>query len=162
MYQAYQFRNNHNTKHPFKQPSRWQPPISDNPNLLQYICNVWYSLKSNFIPHPLTSLSLKPPQRAAIRSLKQLPDTIIKPMDKRGAIVLWPTSQYLTEAHRQLHNTDHYIKVNHNPIPPLVHSITQFLNYMMDNLHIDHTTHKFLLSHSPPRNPYFTFYNTIQ
>ena len=56
---------------------------------------------------------------------------------------------------RQLNNTTHYIKIHPNPIPPLVRSITQFLNYMRDNLHIDHTTYKFLLPHSSPRAPLF-------
>ena len=56
---------------------------------------------------------------------------------------------------RQLNNTTHYIKIHPNPIPPLVRSITQFLNYMRDNLHIDHTTYKFLLPHSSPRTPLF-------
>ena len=47
-----------------------------------------------------------------------------KVTDKGGAIVLWRTSQYLNEAHKQLHNTNHYRKVQHNPIPSLVHDIT--------------------------------------
>ena len=57
--------------------------------------------------------------------LNTLPNTVIKPADKGGAIVLWPTS-YLDEAHKQLNNTKYYRKVPHNPVPTLVHDITQF------------------------------------
>lgn len=44
-----------------------------------------------------------------------LPDNIIKPVNKGEAIVLWPTSQYLNEAYKQLHNTNHNKKSNTTP-----------------------------------------------
>ena len=61
-------------------------------NSAQYTSNVWHSIKSNFS-------NLTTPLKTAIHTLKRLHETVIKPADKGGAIVLWPATQYLQEAH---------------------------------------------------------------
>ena len=155
MYLKYHYRFNQQPRHPFKQPSQWQPPLPTNHHLLKYMSHVWHSIKSNFSPSTHITHNLTKPLKSAILTLQQLPDTVIKPADKGGAIVLWPSTQYISEAHRQLHNTNHYLPIQHNPIPSLVRDITHFLNEMKDNGHVDHTTYKFLLLHSPPRTPLF-------
>ena len=115
-------------------------------------CISYGVVESNFSSPKHITHNLSTPLKTAIRNLEGLPDTVIKLADKGGAIGLWPTTKYLHEAHKQLHNTNYYRKVQHNPIPSLVRDITQFLNH---NGHTDYTIYKFLLPHSPPRSPLF-------
>jgi hypothetical protein len=96
-----------------------------------------------------------PNEQQALTELQKLPHTVIKPADKGGAIVIWPEDQYIKEAHRQLTNTKHYTTINHNPIPPLVKQITDYLHTLHTSRVIDPTTHTFLLPHLPPRTPLF-------
>ena len=90
-----------------------------------------------------------------MRELSNLPNTIIKPADKGGSIVLWPKNTYLQEAHRQLSNTLHYTPINGNPIPGLVKEISLYLHTLLRDKTIDLTTYQYLLPHSPPRTPLF-------
>ena len=92
-------------------------------------------------------------ERFSIKSLQKLPHTVIKPADKGGSLVLWPSTSYLNEAHKQLQNEKHYKKVQNNPIPTLSSHIQKYLQKIKDNKHIDHTTYKYLLPKNPPRTP---------
>ena len=47
-------------------------------------------------------------------------DIIINIADKGGAIVIWPTKDYLTEAYRQLNNENHYQRFSHDPTPQIL------------------------------------------
>jgi len=94
-------------------------------------------------------------ERMALRELSQLPNTIIKPADKGGSIVLWPEHLYLIEAQRQLSNTNHYSPINHNPIPALVLNISEYLHQLLADKIIDLPTYKYLLPNSPSRTPLF-------
>lgn len=54
-------------------------------------------------------------QRLAIRQLKEMHNIVIKPSDKGGNVVIWPSVMYETEARRQLHNTECYRRLDSNP-----------------------------------------------
>jgi len=79
-------------------------------------------------------------ERNALRELSQLPDTITKPADKDGSTVLWPEHLYITEAQRQLSNTNHYSPMNHNPILALVLKMSEYLHQLLTGKIIDLTT----------------------
>ena len=61
---------------------------------------------------------MKPTERKALNELRALvmARTIrISPADKRGAIVVQDTTDYVAEAERQLGNAAHYKKVDKDP-----------------------------------------------
>jgi len=65
--------------------------------------------------------NLAPEERAALRSLRQHADIVIKPADKRGAVLVWDQDLYQQEAERQLSDTTFYKKTG----PRLHHALQQ-------------------------------------
>ena len=79
-------------------------------------------------------------------------NTVMKPADKRGALLPWPSKSYLEEAQRQLNNPQHYKEINHNQIPTLMNKITaSFTKWKTKNT--DHTNFKYLLPKNSPSTP---------
>ena len=153
LYLKYHFRSDTNNPHPFRLTSQWEPPTPDNPNLLKYMAETRESLKQTKPLRTKQTNNLTQTERFSIKSLQKLPQTVIKPADKGGSLVLWPSTSYLNEAHKQLQNEKHYKKVQNNPIPTLSSHIQKYLQKIKDNKHIDHTTYKYLLPKNPPRTP---------
>ncbi|KAM4034361.1 rho GTPase-activating protein 19 [Anomaloglossus baeobatrachus] len=54
--------------------------------------------------------------KKAIEELKSLEGIVIKPADKGGNVVIWPTDMYEREAFRQLRDHDTYTSLSGNPI----------------------------------------------
>ena len=86
--------------------SKWKVtgnlPTPDNPNLLEYLSNTLQTLRDTGTTN--TNTRTNPKEEKALRSLQKLPNTVIKPADKGGALVLWPSKSYLEEVQRQLNN----------------------------------------------------------
>ena len=156
MYNKYFFRHlKTTTKHPFKLPSNFTAPQPDNINLLQYISNVFYDLKTEYAKHKHTPISnISSHQIQAIHQLKSDNDLIVKPADKGGAIVIWPREDYLTEAYRQLNNPSHYQKLTHDPTPTILTETKKLAGNLYKSNIIDSTTHKFLTTDTQARTPY--------
>ena len=157
LYTQYHFRDSTSQPHPFKTKSNWIPPTPPNNNLLNYTAHILQDLKSHFYSsnkHPLHK-NLNTNEQKALTELEHLTDSIIKPADKGGAIVIWPKKDYLLEAHRQLGNTNFYTKIPQNNIPHLHTEIQSFLDDLKLQQTIDKQTHTFLSPHQPPRTPLF-------
>ena len=100
LYTQYHFRDSTSQPHPFKTKSNWIPPTPPNNNLLNYTAHILQDLKSHFYSsnkHPLHK-NLNTNEQKALTELEHLTDSIIKPADKGGAIVIWPKKDYLLEA----------------------------------------------------------------
>ena len=67
--------------------------------------------KLNFKQRPVKD-NLTPEERAALISLRQRADFVIKPADKGGAVVVWDRNLYQQEAERQLSDTTFYEKID--------------------------------------------------
>ena len=115
LYLKYHFRSDTNNPHPFRLRSQWEPPTPDNPNLLKYMAETRESLKQTKPLRTKQTNNLTQTERFSIKSLQKLPHTVIKLADKGGSLVLWPSTSYLNEAHKQLQNEKHYKKVQTIP-----------------------------------------------
>ncbi len=67
--------------------------------------------------------NLSQEEQTALLSLKNNKDFIIKPADKGGKIVIWPTQSYIAEAYNQFGNQLHCEQVEANPTPGLAMDI---------------------------------------
>ena len=153
MYIKHYFRNYTNNKHPFKLPSNFDPPPPDNSSLMEYISHVYHDLKTQHTTNINAKHNLSSNEFRSIQQLKQTNELIIKPADKAGALVIWPKEDYLAEAYKQLHNTNHYIPIPNNPTQQIQHNIRTLANKMFNDKLIDYITHKFLLPSTTARTP---------
>ena len=90
---------------------------------------------------------------ARINSL-QNKDIIIKPADKGGATVIQNTSDYITEAMRQLSNEEYYKKVEYYLTSEHEQLINQCINNMIDNGDLEEDIGQLLRS-TDTRTPIF-------
>ena len=144
MYNKYFFRDNHSIIHPFRTRSKFTPPPPDNSNLTEYISQIYHDLKTQHTQQKQHKPNITSTDLHSINQLKNNNDIIIKPADKGGAIVIWPKKDYLTEAYRQLNNTNHYQRISDDPTPQIQQQIKTLVKKMHDDQLIDDTTNKFL------------------
>ena len=92
--------------------SNWTPPPGRFGSLDYYISKCRSEVnKLNFKRHLVTD-NLTPGERAAIISLRQRTDIVIKPADKGGAVVVWDRNLYKQEAERQLSDSTFYERLD--------------------------------------------------
>ena len=92
----------------FKLGSNWEPPNYKQKSLHTYFEGVSKDLEKLYDQpkHNNTNLSLA--EVSALENLEMRKEMIIKPADKGGKIVLWPTQLYIEEACRQLGDKSYY------------------------------------------------------
>lgn len=119
-------------------PSDWTPNHGREPALDMYIKlvtkDIIQGVSTNKHDHNLTST-----QRNIVKTLANRDDIVIKPADKGGSIVIWPTKKYISEAHRQLGNTQHYLKLDHDPTKEYTTLINNTLRDLYDRQLITRT-----------------------
>ena len=94
---------------PFKEPSEWTPPIRENETLDKYCNIIEIELMKSLKDSPArTTKNLTKNQEQALESLKSNEDMIIKPADKRGAVVIQKKRDYINEINRQLSDRSTY------------------------------------------------------
>ena len=93
-------------------------------------------------------------EREALNRLSNNKDIIIKPADKGGATVILNTSDYITEAMRQLSNEEYYEKVEKDLTSEHEQLINQCINNMIDNGELEKDTGQ-LLKSTDSRTPIF-------
>ena len=101
MYTRYFFRScDSKQEFPFKIESCWDPPVPDNTNLVAYMSLVLDSLRSSTgdMYGAFNQLNLAQTELSFLNNFKPNPNYIIKPADKRGAIVIWSSHDYIAEA----------------------------------------------------------------
>lgn len=105
---------------PFTHPSNWEPPTEQLTKTIQiHLKNNRQTLHTYRPPMDVPD-NLSEAERKGLSSLIKNPNIVIKPADKGSKIVIMDRHQYLTEANRQLLNTQHY-----KPIQESIQSQTQ-------------------------------------
>ena len=97
--------------------------------------------------HNNTNLSFT--EVTALKNLEKRKEMIIKPADKGGKVVLWPTQQYIEEAYRQLEDKNYYQELAEDRTPTLSMEIETFLTHLLTKGRIDEDCYSFL---TPPPN----------
>ena len=59
---------------------------------------------------PSKKFNLTPDESAALINLQKRDDSVIKPADEGGAVVVWDRKLYIEEAYKQLDNPHNYLK----------------------------------------------------
>ncbi|XP_077113029.1 uncharacterized protein LOC143768221 [Ranitomeya variabilis] len=88
-------------------PIKGRPIVSGSDSLI--------SEEFQHIPTGIQHDNLTRQQRKALKELGSLKDITIKPSDKGGNIVLWPSSMYEKEAYKQLNDPKCYKRLTFNP-----------------------------------------------
>ncbi|KAK2552411.1 hypothetical protein P5673_026493 [Acropora cervicornis] len=83
--------------------------------------------------HRFQRNNLNKHERKALMRLHDNKNIIIKPAHKGGATVILNTENYITEAIRQLSNTEYYRKVAKDYTPDHENQIKQCINKLVDN-----------------------------
>ncbi|KAL2080587.1 hypothetical protein ACEWY4_024380 [Coilia grayii] len=88
-------------------------------------------------------------ERKALNELKENTDIIIKSADKGGGIVVQNTKDYVTEAMRQLNNSNFYEQLQHNPMDKFMSEQDRILKNAMENNWITKNQFEFLKNEHP-------------
>lgn len=139
-----------NTADP-KLPStrHWTPPSQRDKCLDLYIKAVQDDIISAYEERSPCRKNLSKREEAALSTLSSLPDIIIKPADKGGAIVILNKTDYLNEAYRQLNDTSFYRAVSSDPTSVFKQNVQERLSSLVRERKITETTARSLL----PLNP---------
>ena len=140
----------------FKLGSNWEPPNYKQKSLHTYFESVSKDLEKLYDrpKHNNTNLSLA--EVSALENLEMRKEMIIKPADKGGKIVLWPTQLYIEEACRQLGDKSYYQEQTEDRTAALSVEIETFCTHLLTKGSIDEDCYTFLTPPSNCRTP--TFY----
>ena len=92
----------------FKLTSNWQPPNYEQKALQTFFKNVAKDLQTLYDSPVDNNRNLSHGEVTALRKLETRQEMVIKPADKGGKIVLWPTDKYMEEAEKQLQDKKYY------------------------------------------------------
>lgn len=142
-------------KLPFTTKSTWTPRLNQLPSAVRKIITADnYAIKTlNWnVPDPA---NLSPPEISALRELRREQTIVLKPADKGSAVVIWDKKDYIWEAHRQLHNSNYYTKLD----SPLFLESVPLLRDILEDLWIKKFISKkqkdYLMGPDNPRPRYF-------
>ena len=135
-------------KHPFKQPSTWQPPQASNTKLEEYIQKTREEL-NNSNSHPNSKSNLSKEEKKALKELRENKSIIIKQADKGNGIVVENTEDYIANGLQHLGNTQIYKELDEDPTVPITEAIKKSIDNLHETGYIDDTTRNYL---TPPEN----------
>lgn len=147
------FQYNQNVRTiPFVGPSSWEPLTEYlHPDIQTLLKHNRELVNKHSHRRYIQRDNLTAEHRMAIDSLKNNKDIIIKPADKGSAIVILDKQQYMQEAYRQLHNTQHYVQLPHS-LQTQTRVQVQFILQDLYTLHyITFKQKNFLLGPPTPR-----------
>ncbi|CAJ0955116.1 unnamed protein product [Ranitomeya imitator] len=107
------------------------PPLNLYPNIELFVKMVSNELQK--ISSTLRNDNLTKSQRKALKELKGLKQLVIKPADKGGNVVVWPTKQYEKEALRQLRDPVCYKRLTYNPTSIYLDELQEILEQAFVN-----------------------------
>ena len=140
----------------FKLTSNWQPPNYEQKALQTFFKNVAKDLQTLYDSPVDNNRNLSHGKVTALRKLETRQEMAIKPADKGGKIVLWPTDKYMEEAEKQLQDKKHYEEQVEDKTPSLAMEIETFVTYLLSRGLIDEDCYSFLAPLTTTNTP--TFY----
>jgi len=133
--------------HPkFRLPSSWNPPGS---TVLEAYITANKQAVDALIPRAPHSHNLSREQTLAITQLKHLTNITIKPADKGSCVVILNTIDYITEAHRQLNDTESYQLLKSDPTISHTKEANKIVDQMFHKGEIDNKCRNYLYTHEP-------------
>ena len=152
----FHFRNNDIETPPLWKPSKWEPPIPKNTNLIRYFKSITNNiLQINPNLSDQNAGNLNHDLRGALFSLKNNPGIVIKPADKGGSIVILDKSEYISKIEKLLNNNRYYSLLPKDPTPNIRVEIESYTEYLLRENHISKSTAHFLKPTFPSRTPIF-------
>ena len=138
---------------PFLVLKGWTPPCGKSPTLDTFI-NVVTNEILKPRPPPPTCHNLTAWEIAALKTISQNQNIIIKRADKGGAVVLMNRLDYIHEGLRQLNDTKFYKKIPKDTTNKIATDIQNFLQFLKARklLPIEHIS---FLTPKNPRTPIF-------
>ena len=131
--------------------SGWTPPSGQDPFLESYrstiIHNTLKEIKKSNKKH--IKKNLKKEELAAITTLRNNKEVVIKPEDKGGNIVIMNREDYIKEGLRQLSDHNHYEVLNEDPTLNYNNQIHQVLQQAVNLDIIDEKMKKTLYNKTP-------------
>ena len=145
--------SNSTTNDPFRTPTGWNPPSGKSAALDTFI-NVITTEVLKYKKKERHDPNLTEKESQALLNLSRNQNIVIKPADKRGAIVIMNTKDYIKEGLRQLSDTNFYQELPRNPTQRTSAEIQRFLAFIKDRnlLPKEHIT---FLTPKNPRTPLF-------
>lgn len=135
----------------FKPPSNWDPPPLPPDHPLELYIN--YIMQSITNPDFLCKLpkedNLTSAERAALKSLKSNGNIKVLPADKGSTTVVMDTTDYMTEAYRQLSDTSTYKKIEEDPTNKYNKELSDWLEQEAPHQNISIESLKLLINKNP-------------
>ena len=133
----------------FKEKSTWTPHRNREAPLEMYIRAVKKDILQTAQNTRPRGDNLNQEERKALRGLKTRQDIVIKPADKGSATVVISREAYISEADRQLNNTNHYRKLDRDLTSQRAEQVTSLVHTMVENREISKETRKYLTPSNP-------------
>ena len=119
-----------------------------------YIQKVQQDLSTSDHQPPNSHPNLSRGELEALKSLRERDDVIISKADKGGAVVIQDIDDYITEAKRQLGDTEYYQKIDHDLTPTHTQKVNDPISQLAAENLINEKTAK-LLRPTDPKTPKF-------
>lgn len=139
---------------PFRVKSTFSPCVN-NSTLATFTKKVSYEVERIFEPtQKKRQYNLTKKEHDALTWLSNRTDIIIKSADKGGAVCVWGKEKYVTEALRQLTNTEYYSMPASNPMDNMKRELSELLDNAKTQNWISKKEYEFLI-YQTPRIPSF-------
>lgn len=139
---------------PFTNPSDWEPRPEQLPTELLELIHLDGQHLSRLKYTPETP-NLPPAEEAALDSLIKTRGIVIKPADKGSVTVIMDKADYVTEALRQLHDSQYYTPLTEPIYTETALLIAEELQKLLSAKYISRRQLQYLKGQTPPRPRYF-------
>ena len=146
------FKNHNQKPIPFRQKSNYEPPVSTNRRIEDYV----HALKietTKLWPHKTISHNLSLQERQALRDLSRNKDLVIKKADKGSTIVILDKKDYMTKGFKHLSDLDTYKKLDQDTTGKMANKVVSTVRTLYQDGVMDHKTAEYLLPPKPCKNP---------
>ncbi len=140
----------------FKLKSTWEPDQHQVDPAIETFCRAVLKEVSYFNPTTPRTKNVSEPENDALKQLEDNYAITIKKADKGSAVVVMDTVDYINEAHRQLSDTNFYVKLGENRTELFSARIRELLLDLTEMGEIDKKVYE-ALAPSNCRTPKFYF-----
>ena len=123
------------SRHKFRNPSTWNPGPTFSNALEDYLEAIKVEL--NNIPIKTVPHNINKAELAAIKSLKNNPNIVLKKYDKGRGICVMSTKDYIAEGYRQLYNPKSYLELDYDMTTDTAKMISDVVSEMYLSKEID-------------------------